>query len=61
LITPKFYLWFQEKFGEDVSIFTGKKKIGTKGIDEYGSNPNSSDLANDSDLDVDTRKYTYFR
>lgn len=44
----------QEKFGDDVKIFQGKKKIPTKRASEYGSDARSSDLAKDSDLDVDT-------
>ena len=32
----------------------GKKKIGTKHADDYSSDANTEDLANDSDLDVST-------
>lgn len=44
----------QEKFGDDIDITTGKKKIGTKNMDDYGSDANTDDMANDSDLDVST-------
>lgn len=45
----------KERFGDDIDIMAGKKKIGTKGIDEY-SNPDTDKLAEDSDLDIDTLK-----
>lgn len=45
---------FQEKFGDDIDITAGKKKIGTKHADEYSSDADTDDLANDSDLDVET-------
>lgn len=45
---------FQEKFGDDIDIRAGKKKIGTKHADDYSSGADTDDLANDSDLDVDT-------
>lgn len=44
----------QEKFGDDIDITEGKKKIGTKNMDDYGSDANTDDMANDSDLDVST-------
>ena len=34
----------------------GGKKIGLKDIADYGSNPDTDDLADDSDLDTSTRK-----
>lgn len=46
--------FFQEKFGDDIDITAGKKKIGTKHADEYSSDADTDDLANDSDLDVET-------
>lgn len=49
--------YLQEKFGDDIQITDDKgKKIGTKGIHEYGSEFDTDDLADDSDLDVDTCK-----
>lgn len=47
--------FLQERFGDDIDIMAGKKKIGTKGIDEY-SNADTDKLADDSDLDIDTCK-----
>ncbi|CAG2254687.1 unnamed protein product [Mytilus edulis] len=44
----------KEKFGDDIDITEGKKKIGTKNMDDYGSDANTDDMANDSDLDVST-------
>jgi hypothetical protein len=46
--------FFQEKFGDDIDIHAGKKKVGTKHADDYSSGVDTDDLANDSDLDVDT-------
>ena len=44
----------KEKFGNDIDLFDGKKKIATKHMDDYGSDANTDDMANDSDLDVST-------
>ena len=44
----------QEKFGVDVIDSDGK--IGTRRLSDYGSSVDTDDLANDSDLDVTTRK-----
>jgi len=50
----------QEKFGNDIEMFDGKKKIATKHMDDYGSDANTDDMANDSDLDVSTCMYIFF-
>ena len=54
----KYFLNHQEKFGNDIDLFDGKKKIATKHMDDYGSDANTDDMANDSDLDVSTCMYT---
>ena len=43
-------------FGKDVVITEGGKVIGTKHINEYGD-ASESELADDPDLDVDTREF----
>ena len=45
----------QKMFGNDIVITEGDKIIGTKHIDEYGD-VSDSELADDPDLDVDTRE-----
>jgi hypothetical protein len=42
----------------DIDLFDGEKKIATKHMDDYGSDANTDDMANDSDLDVSTCMYT---
>ena len=42
-------------FGDEIRIEKGGKKVGLKGLDAY-SDANTDDLADDSDLDVSTRK-----
>ena len=46
----------QEKFGKEIEITDKEKKIGTKRLSEYGSDVDTDDLAEDSDLDVSTRE-----
>ena len=43
-------------FGSDVVITEGGKIIGTKHVNEYGD-ISDSELADDPDLDVDTREF----
>jgi hypothetical protein len=45
----------QEKFGEEISIVRGGKKIGLKHVDEMDG-ANTDELAANSDLDTSTRK-----
>lgn len=45
--------FFQEKFGDDIDIIVGKKKIGMKYVDEYLSDVDIDDFVNDSDFDVE--------
>ena len=44
-------------FGKDIQISSGGLIIGTKGINEYGRDVSSSCLADDPNLDLDTRNY----
>ncbi|CAL1528526.1 unnamed protein product [Lymnaea stagnalis] len=46
----------KEKFGADILIVDENQKIGTKRLSEYGSDADTDDLANDSDLDITTLK-----
>ena len=46
--------FLQEKFGEDIEIVDDKQKVGTKRLSQYGSEVDTDDLADDSDLDVST-------
>ncbi|XP_055882530.1 uncharacterized protein LOC106061672 isoform X1 [Biomphalaria glabrata] len=48
----------KQKFGDDIEIFDEKQKVGTKRLSEYGSDADTDDLANDSDLDITTLKGT---
>ncbi|GFO17404.1 hypothetical protein PoB_004390900, partial [Plakobranchus ocellatus] len=48
----------QEKFGSDIEIFDENVKVGTKRLSQYGSDVDTDDLADDSDLDVSTLKGT---
>ena len=50
----------QERFGKDLVITAGGKLIGTKDINDYSSEIGDSELADDPDLDVDTREYCLF-
>ena len=45
-------------FGDQIEITRGGQKVGLKHIDDYGSDVDTDDLANDSDLDTSTRKST---
>ncbi|KAI0222505.1 hypothetical protein LSAT2_026249 [Lamellibrachia satsuma] len=44
----------KEMFGDQIEITRGGDKIGLKHIDDYGSDVDTDDLANDSDLDTST-------
>ncbi|XP_041349516.1 uncharacterized protein LOC121368836 [Gigantopelta aegis] len=46
----------QERFG--IRVVDKGKKIGTKRLEDYGSNADTDELANDSDLDITTLKGT---
>ncbi|KAH9510115.1 hypothetical protein Btru_043506 [Bulinus truncatus] len=48
----------KQKFGDDIEIFDENKKVGTKRLSQYGSDADTDDLANDSDLDISTLKGT---
>ena len=43
----------QEKFGDEIRITKGGKKVGLKPLDAF-SGHNTDELANDSDLDIST-------
>ena len=49
----------QEMFGDQIEITRGGDKIGLKHIDDYGSDVDTDDLANDSDLDTSTCRSTF--
>ena len=44
----------QEKFGKEVTITKGGVKVGLKNVDDFESDADTDDLAEDSDLDVST-------
>ncbi|XP_059175867.1 uncharacterized protein LOC131955682 [Physella acuta] len=46
----------KEKFGDDIEIVDENVKIGTKRLSQYGSEVDTDDLADDSDLDITTLK-----
>ena len=46
-------------FGDQIEITRGGDKIGLKHIDDYGSDVDTDDLANDSDLDTSTCRSTF--
>ena len=50
---------FQKMFGNDLIITDGGQPVGTKHIDDYGSDISESDIANDPDLDISTCKWNY--
>ena len=41
-------------FGDQIEITRDGQKVGLKHIDDYGSDVDTDDLANDSDLDTST-------
>ena len=43
-------------FGNDLIITDGGQPVGTKHIDDYGSDISESEIANDPDLDINTCK-----
>lgn len=47
----------KQKFGDDIAITDAHGRIATRRASEYGSNPDTDDLADDSDLDVTTCKF----
>lgn len=47
----------KEKFGEHIEISEKGKKIPTRRASDYGSDVDTDDLADDSDLDVTTCKF----
>ena len=49
----------QERFGKHLTITKGGVKIGLKDVDDYGSDPDTDALAEDSDLDVSTCMYAH--
>ena len=46
---------FQEKFGDDIQIERDGVKIGLKKAEDFASDADTDDMADDSDLDVSTR------
>lgn len=44
----------QEVFGDDLRIVKDGKTVGLKAVDDYASDANTDDLADDSDLDTST-------
>ena len=52
----KFTLTVQERFGKELTITKGGVKVGLKDVDDYGSDPDTDALADDSDLDISTCK-----
>ena len=46
-------------FGDQIEITRDGQKVGLKHIDDYGSDVDTDDLANDSDLDTSTCKSMY--
>ena len=45
----------QEKFGDDIQIERDGVKIGLKKAEDFASDADTDDMADDSDLDVSTR------
>ena len=49
-------LFRQAKFGDEINIMKGGKRVGLKNVEDC-TGANTDDLADDSDLDTSTCKY----